>query len=74
MGITADIVVFATDPVIIHLGDGIEPTSYIFGRTYEEVGDWIVASVKPQEEGLVTIKAQVYDEGVYTNGPPHMSP
>ena len=72
-GDAANIVVFATDPLIAVDSQSVEPTNYLFGSSYEVSKDYLVMSVKPTGDNMVTITGQTYDEAIFDGAPPQMS-
>lgn len=72
-GDAANIVVFEASPLIATDSQSVEPTSYLFGSTYQVSKDYLVNSIKPSGDNMVTITAQPYDEAIYDGAPPQMS-
>lgn len=73
MGGTANIVVFTVEPTqTITDSQGVEPTNFLHGKTYDVSKDYIVSKVVPAGDNIVGIQGQVYDEAVYDGAPPQM--
>lgn len=74
IGGAANEVVFAVEPTeIVTDSQGVEPTHWMSGASYDVSKDYTVASIRPEAENVVTITAQVYDEAIYDGAPPQMS-